>query len=650
MNTTSPLKKLQNNLMLPQVLLEDGPKTEKSDVLDPIMENESTILTILPNTLVLLKQKKNTTLSVMQESVPIIKNKICKDKSNYLKQPTQMLKLSKTLVLDSIGTDLVLEPFWNSSTVDLSRKLWLPIATECVDLPLNSWNGSLKNLMSNSWFSTIVQTSLTISQETYRTTFLQSLLYLLQKTMDSEHLTIKNKEEIQKNKSQLKKVQKQQNLHQQQLLETPEQTQQRLDNTDDYNKREQKRQQDKLKKIKKNKEKCEKLNTIYKEPEPKQQPGKSFKIKVYPDTTQKQTLKKWFGVRRWIYNTCLRKIKNGSVEATIKSLRTHVINNQNFSENNTWMLDYEYDLRDEAVRDLLKNIKSNKEKGKKYTLKYMNKKNNSESLSVLSKKYNKRNNFYSSIFKPIHLKSSEKLPETLNYDSRLIKTRTNNYFLCIPRPLELQSENQAHNNMIFIDPGVRDFLTCYDPSGKIITIGKGDSIRIAKLLSYKRKLQGIITKEKKARKKKRLCIALLRVNEHINHLVKEMHKKTSRWLCKNYDYVFIPRLNFHQCKNLNKRSKSLLSSYQHCAFVDRLIHKSNEFSNCKVIEVNESFTSKTCSCCGTLNKNLGKQKHFTCQNTECLLEIDRDINASRNIMLRYFTKIVKFRFDNETFE
>ena len=650
MNNTSLLTKLQNNLILPLEHLEDGQKTEKLSALDLITEKESTTLMTLKNTLASSKKNKKTIQYVMQESVPIIKNQICKDKLNYYNKLTPMQESSKILALDSIGTDLALEPFWNSSTADLSQKLWLPIETECVDLPLNLWNGSLKSLMSNSWFSTIVQTNQTTLQETYQMTFLQSLLCLLQKTMGSEQLNIKNKEQLQKNKNQLKKIQKQKNLHQQQILETPEKQQIRIDKTNEYNKREEKRQQDKLKKILKEKEKCNKKNIIYTEPVLKKQAEKSFKIKIYPDKDQKKTLKNWFGVRRLIYNTCLRKIKDKSVEPTLKSLRKHVINNCNFTTENKWMLKYEYDLRDEAVRDLLKNIKSNNEKGNKYTIKYINKKNNSESLSVLSKKYNKKNNFYSSIFKPINLKSSEKLPETLTYTSRLIKTKTNRYYLCIPRPLELQSENQAHNNMIFIDPGVRDFLTCYDPSGNIITIGKGNNIRIAKLLSYKRKLQSMITKEKKSRKKKRLSIALLRANEHVNNLIKEMHKKTSRWLCENYDYVFIPRLNFHQCKNLNKRSKALLASYQHCAFVDRLIHKSKEFPNCNINEVNESFTSKTCSCCGIQNKELRKSKQFICKNKNCLLEIDRDINASRNIMLRYFTKIVKLKFDTKTLE
>jgi putative transposase len=51
--------------------------------------------------------------------------------------------------------------------------------------------------------------------------------------------------------------------------------------------------------------------------------------------------------------------------------------------------------------------------------------------------------------------------------------------------------------------------------------------------------------------------------------------------------------------------------------------------------VDESYTSKTCGKCGTLNENLKSKKVFKCN--ECDLLIDRDINGARNILIRTFT-------------
>jgi putative transposase len=48
--------------------------------------------------------------------------------------------------------------------------------------------------------------------------------------------------------------------------------------------------------------------------------------------------------------------------------------------------------------------------------------------------------------------------------------------------------------------------------------------------------------------------------------------------------------------------------------------------------VNESYTSKTCGKCGEINNKLGSQSIFKCKT--CKIEIDRDINAARNICIK----------------
>ena len=44
------------------------------------------------------------------------------------------------------------------------------------------------------------------------------------------------------------------------------------------------------------------------------------------------------------------------------------------------------------------------------------------------------------------------------------------------------------------------------------------------------------------------------------------------------------------------------------------------------------ITSKTCSCCGKLNYNLGSSEVFVCK--ECEMRIDRDVNGARNILIK----------------
>ena len=308
---------------------------------------------------------------------------------------------------------------------------------------------------------------------------------------------------------------------------------------------------------------------------------------------------------------CLAKYKKGT-KLNLKEYRKSIINNENFTKSNQWMLDYDYDLRDEALKDFFKNVESKKAKGKKFDIKYKSKHTKTkESISVLSKKWNKPRNFYSSIFKPTVLKTSEILPRDLKYTSRLVHTETNKYFFCIPKPMEMQSENQAHKS-IFIDPGQVDFITGYDPSGSILVWGENDSVKIARLLHYRRRLHSKMSRETNKQKKKRLKLAWLRAYSRIDNLVKDMHKKLALWLCQNYKRIYIPRLNFHTMKNLNKRSKQVLASLQNCEFLNRLIFKSREFPGCEVIEVNEAFTSKTCGSCGNLKDDLGRNRTYEC--------------------------------------
>lgn len=570
--STSRQIKSQNSSTLPQIPYEDGQTKEKFDASDQIQkvkkeEKESTMLKISKKSLEskTLKSKKEKQ-SATQESAPTTKKKISKDKSNISKKLTKKQLSSKILDLDSTGTELDLNPFWNKYTQEMSEQLWCPTKIGCVDLELKSLNGYSKNLMLNSWFSVQIQENKTC-HESYPKTCLQLPQSLSQRITDLEQLNIEENE----SKKMIAK-----------------------------------------------------------------------KIVIYPTLAQREILKKWAGLQRWVYNQCLtRHLENqkNNKKTTLADLRTNIINNCNFETDNIWVKEYDYDLRDEAVRDFIKNINSNIAKGGKFQLKYKSSKEqklNGFSLSILKKKWNKKNNFYSEIFKPKNLVSHQKLPNDLPADSRLVKSPTKEYFISIPENRKV-SDNQADKkSIIFLDPGVKNFVVGYDPSGKCITWGKKDAARIARLLHYKRKLHSRVSKETKNKRKKRLRNALLKLGEKINNLVTDLHKKLAKFLCLNYGKIFLPRLNFHNFKKLNKKSKQLMASYRHCEFLDKLKFKASQY-NSKVFEVNESYTSKTCSNCGFIKYDLKNADSYNCDS--CHYIMGRDANASKNIMLRLFTKL-----------
>ena len=79
---------------------------------------------------------------------------------------------------------------------------------------------------------------------------------------------------------------------------------------------------------------------------------------------------------------------------------------------------------------------------------------------------------------------------------------------------------------------------------------------------------------------------------------------------------------------MNKRVVQSLSFYQ---FLMRLEYKSKMNEN-TVKLVKENYTSQMCSKCGNIKKDLGGNKVYKCN--ECGLNVDRDINSARNMLIK----------------
>ncbi|KAK9359191.1 hypothetical protein V1504DRAFT_441502 [Lipomyces starkeyi] len=322
------------------------------------------------------------------------------------------------------------------------------------------------------------------------------------------------------------------------------------------------------------------------------------KIRLFPTTSQKETLRQWFGAQRR---------HEANAERTACFLLNSKTSQLNDSEK--WLEQYEYDLKDEAIRDFMKNYNSNMAKYKKsnnpFTLKFRSRYAPTQSLI----------GFYSSVFSPSNMAAAEQLPTRLERDSRLLRTQSGRYILMTPSRARKDNGKgtTTPGDFVFIDPGVRTFLTCYDSNENVVEVGKAAVVRVSKLLHRRRKLQSRLAALRDHKKRQNLRWAYIRLGERINHLVEDMHKKAAAFLCANYDRVFLPKLNFHRCQKLNRKSKACMATFGHCAFFDRTAMKAELFERTQVVEVEEKWTSKTCSCCGWVNHNLGRSKVFECK-------------------------------------
>lgn len=405
----------------------------------------------------------------------------------------------------------------------------------------------------------------------------------------------------------------------------------------------------------------------YKEKEiPKIAAGKTKKIKLDLTTNQRDIINGWFGTARWTYNKCLEEIirlnesnnqqKDSKDKVKLfdkKYLRSKFINEICHKDKETeWVLKTPYAIRDEAMSDVIKAYKSNftsikNRENKSFKIKFKKKKAPSDSITIRSDRWKNRILFQKTLGKD-PIKGFEPIPDQLVYDTRLKRDHLGNFYLCVLSPIEIRSDNQApkskienEGNIISLDPGVRTFMTGYDPSGTAYEFGKGDSIKLYKLQSSWSKLQSKWSqKNVKHQQKRNMKKAGKRIWEKIKNLVKYFHCKLVKWLVTNYNYILLPK--FETSKMVQKKNRkigcmtvSAMMMWSHYSFQQRLINKTREYPWCKVLIVDEQYTSKTCGICGNIHQYLGSNKIFNCP--KCKIEMDRDVNAARNIYLRFLT-------------
>lgn len=514
-------------------------------------------------------------LFAMPGSVPTTKNTTFNDRLNCSSNISQASTSCQTSVLDLTGEDQDLCPFWKESTAALSNRLWLPTKTDCADLDLSLSNGSAKRLAHGSWFSVgMAAPRELVTFRSSQRTFLQSLQCSWPKTTECVQPSTGN----------------------------------------DVSTR--------AKSSKKKKEKS------------KPAAAKAIKLRVFPTPEQKDLLEQWFGAARWTYNQCLSKVKQGLCKITKNALRDAVVNNINYHYTNQWVTEIPYDIRDEAMNDLIRNYASNFAKGKRFDINFRSRKAQ-QSITVLAKHWNHKRGVYSSVFSPTALKCERPLPASLQYDCRLIRTSLRQYFVCIPQPLGCESQ-APERDVIALDPGVRTFMTGYDPEGRVVQWGKDDIHRIARLLHSQSKLQSKRCKARNHKQRYRMRRAEQRIRNKIHDLVTDCHRKLAKWLCSSYCTILLPKFDTTGIANKlkSRKEKNKLRSWRHCEFRRRLIDKAREYGT-TVVLVNEAFTSKTCTGCGTI-QNIGRKRTLACK--KCQTTIDRDINGSRNILLRCFTQ------------
>ena len=204
-----------------------------------------------------------------------------------------------------------------------------------------------------------------------------------------------------------------------------------------------------------------------------------------------------------------------------------------------------------------------------------------------------------------------------------IKKEIDKWYVCFSVKYEPKPK-PIPDKQIGIDVGIKSFakfsdgIEIYNP--KYLVKSEKELIKRQRQLSSKKKGSN-------NRKKARRTIAVL--HKKVSNQRKDFQHKESRKIVDNYGYIKVEDL---QIKNMVKNPN--LSKSIHDAgwgqFVSFITYKAEE-AGCYVERVNPRNTSKTCSVCGYIYKEMTLSDcRWTCP--VCRTEHDRDENAAVNIL------------------
>jgi len=379
------------------------------------------------------------------------------------------------------------------------------------------------------------------------------------------------------------------------------------------------------------------------------------KIRIKPTVEQRAILKKWFDTTRWTYNQCLSYTKLKGGLPNLEELRQVFVYHEGL-EDTPWVKETPKQVRDEAVRDLIKAYKSNLATRKKnpahtFEIKYRSKKASQQSIVLqvpcikLDGDRSSQFSMYPTFFgENKTFQCKEAIPkEAALYDCRLVRTRTKKYYLVVPMPLSPKplsdQDLDSVGKVLAMDPGVRTFMTGYSPHGEMLECGSGDLSKLERLQAKLDRLSSVAS-ESKARKQYKLKRLMARVREKIKNKQLDGHHKLAKILCLNYSTILIPTFEVSDMvprtgRKINSKTVRGMFGWKHYAFRQLLKSKSCQYPWVKIVEVTEEYTSKTCGVCGNFHETLGANKTFSCPT--CSFSIDRDWNAARNIYLKNIT-------------
>jgi putative transposase len=352
---------------------------------------------------------------------------------------------------------------------------------------------------------------------------------------------------------------------------------------------------------------------------------KSFKYKIKPNEEQIVLLNKHFGSVRFVYNYYLneRKIEYDTNKQTLNyNDNANSLTKLKKMEEFKWLKE----ISSQSLQYSLKCLEGSYNGFFKGRTKFPRFKSKHDKNSFCVPQYTKviNGNLIIPKFKePIKMIQDRKFKGEIR-QCTLSKTPTGEYFVSILVETD-HKKFEKTGKLVGIDLGIKDLLITSD--GFKYKNNKYTKIYAKNLKKHQQHLSRKIKGSNRYNKQK-LKVATIH-KKITNSRIDNLHKVSTE-LVKKYDTIFLEDLNIKGMIKNHKLAKHI-SDASWGKFIELLTYKA--FWNDKeIIKIYRFFpSSKTCNCCGWINQNLKLEiREWTCSS--CKSKLDRDLNASKNIL------------------
>lgn len=376
---------------------------------------------------------------------------------------------------------------------------------------------------------------------------------------------------------------------------------------------------------------------------------KTIRIMLLPNNKQKTKLFQYANAARYAYNWALAReqenYKNGGKFIFDGELRKEFTQLKKTSEY-TWLNNISNNVTRQAIKDACKayrnffkgytrfpKFKSRKHSVPKFyqdnaKIKFTDTHVKVEGFAASKKRNKQKLNW-------IRLAEHGRIPTDCKYTNPRIKYDGINWWITVGIECNVIIDIYQ-NDGIGIDLGIKDLAICSDKN-TYKNINKSQKIK--KLEKRKRKLQRSISRKyEKNKKGESYCKTsniikrekeLLKLNHRLTNIRQNyLHQTTSEIVNRKPRFICVEDLNVREMMK-NKHLSKAVRQQKLYEFRKQIKYKA-AWNNIPIIIADRWFpSSKLCSCCGNIKKNLNlSDRTYVC---ECGNVIDRDYQASLNL-------------------